>query len=445
MSTSLARIATETQNQWKKRAFQWASFACVFLLFLSGREAKAGNDEGIPIGVEASLLGGAVTARVSEASAAWYNPAGIAHSNRTTVNLNVSVYGIDIRTNDALIVTSEGTRAEANFINWKLVPSAFGVVRKISPRLNVALVLFVPTTSDFMFQTQAQDKSGHYVTAASSIGSSYYAGLSAGWRLAKNLRFGTTAFGIYRWSYRSTLITANSDESTLSGSEVMSDSRYGLSLNTGFQWDMTKKITLGMSVMTPSVILASSESQTLVLDDASGHEASVVESADIDPYLFAPPKLRLGIHTLLSEEWELELETSFSSAIHPASQTTIQTGGFDDSLSRRFLYNVAVGGLYHYDENLSFGGGVFSDRNPWEQGGLNYYGFTTGFRFHKHYKMEKGQSLTIESSVGGRYAYGSGDGLTLSIDPNGTMSTAVTEGSSRVHELSLNLGSAVHF
>lgn len=423
----------------------WRVFLSSFLLLVAAQEAQAGNDEGIPIGIQASLLGGAVTARVSEAGAAWYNPAGIAHNDNTTVNLNVSVYGIDIRTNDSLIVTPDGTAAEAKFINWKLVPSAFGVLRQVNKNLSVALVMFVPVTTDYMLQTEAEDESGTYVAAATTIGSSYYAGVSAGWPLLDNLRFGATVFGIYQSSYGSNVVSTNSDDRTLTNSGIQSESLYGLSVNTGFQWDITKRQTLGMSIMTPSIILASSTSRTLVTETEAGQESSVTKNRDIDPYLFSPPKLRVGLHSRVGKKWEIDVDASFSSAVNSGQIPDAQGTLIDNPLARRFLWNVAVGGFYHHSEDMTFGSGLFSDRNPWLSGGLNFFGLTTGFRFKKDYKMEKGNLLTIESSIGGRYAYGSGGGATLAIDSDGSVEETVTENSSRVHELSLNVGSAVHF
>ena len=74
-------------------AFAW--LITIAASWLSGPVAYAGNDDGVLVGGQAALTGGAVTATTSDGTAAWYNPAGLAQLQRPSLDLNASVYGFN--------------------------------------------------------------------------------------------------------------------------------------------------------------------------------------------------------------------------------------------------------------------------------------------------------------------------------------------------------------
>jgi hypothetical protein len=63
----------------------------VLSLLATGR-VFAGNDDELFVGNQAALMGGAVSATVSDLSATWYNPAGLGNAERDQVDVSATVY-----------------------------------------------------------------------------------------------------------------------------------------------------------------------------------------------------------------------------------------------------------------------------------------------------------------------------------------------------------------
>src|SRR6187200_740126 len=93
--------------------------------------AHAGNDDGVLLGQQAMLTGGAVTAIVSDGASAWYNPAGLGLAQRNQLDVTGSVYGVNIYKVEAAFVLPDGTNADASMTDWVLVPSVLSFVREL--------------------------------------------------------------------------------------------------------------------------------------------------------------------------------------------------------------------------------------------------------------------------------------------------------------------------
>ena len=75
--------------------------------------AHAGNDDGVLLGEQAMITGGAVTAIVSDGASAWYNPAGLGLSQRNRLDVTGSVYGVNIYRVKSAFALPDGTTANA--------------------------------------------------------------------------------------------------------------------------------------------------------------------------------------------------------------------------------------------------------------------------------------------------------------------------------------------
>jgi hypothetical protein len=399
-------------------------------------------------------MGGAVTASDMGAGAAWYNPGGLAHDVSTKLEANVSVYGLELWSAEDAVTTSDGGSAPAKFTNWQLVPSTFAIIKNLAKDLNGAFVVLVPRTTDAVSQIQAVDANGEVVSGEIVIGTAYYFGLGLGWQPREGLRLGATLFGLYSWSYESNAAGLQTTDGHLSLSELLSESTFGLRANVGLQWDISRQITVGASVMSPSLTLLTTNDRTSVATGVMGgtplYDSQVASESYWGVNSFDPLKVRLGLLGRLHERFEMEGNVSVSLPNNPKPATPYDADreealDLPDPYERRWLVNGAVGGLYHVSDETTLGAGIFTDLNPWSHHGFNYFGATFGYESITTFELKDGSKFQFSTTLGARYAYGQGkfSSTTVATDPSDP--TETVERTAHTHELSLNVGSSIRF
>src|SRR6516165_6032428 len=99
--------------------------AFVLTVLVAGR-AGAQNADGILLGAEAALTGGAVLATAHDAAGAYYNPAGLAALPASTLQVSGSVYQLSsVRLGSFVRTTLPWTRLDQTLTatDWNTVPS----------------------------------------------------------------------------------------------------------------------------------------------------------------------------------------------------------------------------------------------------------------------------------------------------------------------------------
>src|SRR5262245_39643489 len=114
------------------------------LLSLAAAPARAGNDEGVPLGDDAALTGNAVAAMVSDGSSLVYNPAGLARAARDQVDVSATATLLRFYAVPGLVADTAGRQADGNFTEFLSVPAAVSYVRPLDQRLRIGFGLFVP-------------------------------------------------------------------------------------------------------------------------------------------------------------------------------------------------------------------------------------------------------------------------------------------------------------
>jgi hypothetical protein len=414
--------------------------------WLGATVAHAGNDDGVLVGGQAALTGGAVTATVSDGTAAWYNPAGLAHLQRPSLDLNASVYGFNWVSAQDLLTVPDGTQKGASVIDWVLLPAALSYSRVLSPRVVASFGIFIPKTSDFTLQEYVADSQGtRWTVGFDRLQKEYDYILTTAVRLSDTLRVGFALHGIYLSTEETTLIGAGSTEDDSAPFLVDSSHRttgdYGARVGLGIQWAPRADVEAGISMQTPTLTgLRQVSSASLTASAAEGgvhNFASANENGLKSVWeLSTPLAVRAGV-AFTRDRAQLLVDGTLTSSLKSD----------ESALSRKWHGNARFACLWRVSNQLAAGMGVFSDLNATNVPSANYIGAAGGLRLTSDYRIEEGQRpLTFITTLGGRYAYGFGEIAGVRISAEGESLTREEQAvAAHAHELAFNLGWAVTF
>ena len=231
--------------------------------------AHAGNDDGVLLGEQAMITGGAVTAIVADGASAWYNPAGLGQSSRNRFDVTGSVYGVNIYRVKSAFALPDGTTANAAMTDWVLVPSVLSFVRELGNDWVATVGIFIPRTHDFDLRTQVHKETGEIFagTISSQLRENDYM-MAVAKRLGPNLRLGVSAAGVYISRRDFVQIGFGSpdapDAGFYNGSSSTTVSNYGVRLTLGMQWNPAPDWDLGLSIQSPVLTGWSDISRTVL-------------------------------------------------------------------------------------------------------------------------------------------------------------------------------------
>ena len=425
------------------RALAWQVF-CFLALWTT--QAHAGNYEGILVGSDAVLTGGAVTATVGDGTAAWYNPAGIARVDKQSFDVNASVYGIGIFTADPFATVAGGTSQEAGTTDWQLIPSVLSYARELSPTMVAAFSIIIPRTTDYDFRASAQTPDGgRWSLGIDTLGNEYDYILSLGFRLGHDLRLGFSVDGIY-FSTENVIQVARGQPdadgtpfASFSSHTKLGD--YGLRLGAGLQWTPSSRLNLGLSLQTPTLTGYRSTFSTTTnaaMRAGSPSQFDLVEKDEMTPVweLSTPLSVRFGAAYKVGRT-QLLLDGSIYSPLDSSVR----------ALDRKLTGNVRLGCLVALSELLSFGVGAFTDLNGFKHGAaVDFAGLAGGARLAKRYRLaEGGRTVEVTTTLAGRYAYGWGKANGVDFQGGDPSAYTLTTVPMTAHELAFNLAGGVSF
>lgn len=423
--------------------------------------AYAGNDEGVLIGNEAAMTGGAVSAVTSDGSAMWYDPAGIAAVTRGQLDLSGSATVLRIADTPRLLSSeTTGRAADGGYFEVIGIPSAVTLVRLLDSRLAFGFGIFTPQLTNHTDRVGLTDTvdglTSRWQLVQQENTQSTYAGLSLGYRLSSNVRIGATLFGLYRQQTTSTHFfggatdAAGNDVFAAGSSSLSSLQSVGVELAVGMQWDVVPGVTLAAALRTPDLQLGSlfrSTSASIMTTHGGALLFDPTDMSGLVPNvgIVAPTRLRLGLAFRGRHSW-LGIDADIA---HELIVPEL-------NIERRWVVNVHVGGRMWIDENLSIGAGLFTDVSPtrritqYGQTQIDFFGGSLGLEIHTPHELgpdEHAETIVFAQTFAFRYAVGVGriGGLSFS-EASPTMQTAdVSVTSTTVHELSLHIGSALYF
>lgn len=429
------------------------------LVLLPAAAARAGNDDGVLLGNEAAMTGGAVGAISSDATGAWYNPAAVAGAERDSVDLSGSATTLRLADTPTLIrSTLTGNAADGGYFELLGIPSAIALSRRIDPEWTFALGIWVPSltshTDRVNLDDPVLDSTARWQLVQQESTQSYYAGLTFAVEVLPTLRLGFTAYGLYRSTTLTTQffggIVAGDTTTLIRGlSQLSSLQSAGIELAAGLQWEPLRGLHLGLSVRSPGLQLGSlyRATTTAVFADADGLFFAPESSDALAPNLgvVTPTRIRVSAAYRFERGW-IGVDVDLQHALQVPEL----------AIDRRWVVNGRLGGRFWPEPNLSIGAGLFTDLSPqrrpqiFGQTDVDFLGGTVGLELRTPHLLGEGErvgSLVFSQTFALRYAAGVGTIGGLAFDPSvaGENAATVTVTGTQIHELSLHLGSALYF
>jgi hypothetical protein len=208
---------------------------------------------------------------------------------------------------------------------------------------------------------------------------------------------------------------------------------------------------VGFALRSPSVLLATALAGSSVEGSATTEPSTAnLQTTDLGD-------LVIGVHTARPFRARLGVAWAWGTS-WVGVEGDIQPGLTEETIgvSRQTTFNVRAGGVVEVAAQTWLGFGAFTDRSADSivtsliASRIDYYGVTVGLRFdHPHdlSASERARTVVFSTTIGLRYAYGTGDIGGVIFDrmpaasPPGRNSTV----SATVHELGVHLGSTVYF
>ncbi|MGB8224181.1 MAG: hypothetical protein WCF10_16445 [Polyangiales bacterium] len=369
----------------------------VLLFVTNGTSADDTHYRSVPIGAHAIGLAGAFAGVVDDASAAFYNPSGLAHGGARGIAGGLTINAWDrLQVNNAFQNPNAVDSATAK--TGRTIPVFIGAALTFGPtdaleRKKFALALSVvePNSSRDGFTVQLRSDAIE-LTDSYSVGASDRAtwyGLSFASRIDLKQSIGGSLYVSQRNLNQAEVGLAlgggtpvSSDPATFVGTSTAANTAnlnfnaYHFVLRFGWLYQIKPQVQVGVMLQPPGIPLkqrANVTSQGFFTDNA-GPNAPVTTRAyfydeEVNANLPIPMELRGGLQYWAAEKIMLALDAMFYSPVRSGQRAKVAgpvpTGPtglfFDNDTARRAIANVALGGDFFISKKVMIEAGFFTD------------------------------------------------------------------------------------
>lgn len=392
------------------------------------------------VGQIQGLEAGAFTARASDSSSNWYNPAGLSRAERTSLNASSSAYGWTR-------VSADMGGQSVGETTTSAVPQFFGVVIA-SPimhtnKLRVGFSLTQETAWTPVLQQQISNAiaTGNQRVTYSirdNFGVSL-PGLAAGyhpegpWRFGASLALVSTDYLNDEYASEQQLSTT-SQANQIRSSQV-SASSVGATIGLGAQYELSQNWRAGLMIRSPSLTLWGSSK--INYESLTSTGGVTTDTNFYDPSARFRYRLPLAANfgiAYVAHGFEVEGDLRYHAPVSNYSvfssdqpiTTTSNSGGAPTTTSQDFsdiqvafrnVVNFSIGGKYTLSPSVDLHGGFYSSYSPVKDQG------NAVFRKIDLYGITFGSSVTVRNvsgSLGAAYEFGSSDPYTVINSLTGT-------------------------
>ncbi|MFI5182335.1 MAG: hypothetical protein ACHQPI_13190 [Thermoanaerobaculia bacterium] len=305
-----ASLAAVAVFLWTGRALAEASPDAGTQVFLPANVLLP-NNESLPVGALGGLEGNAFTARTNDATAPWFNPAGLARTTSSSASVSAGTFRF-------VTVKPEGTESTGSSI--ESLPAAVGFVLKAPlAKKNWTFGFSVARTAAWSQETdfqyiQGTDLRQRTTSSADADFNRTTLALTAGWTKGGMWRFGGGLLvdilnlrSVQSLTYRretGTYVETGVASTRASGSQGT------LRLGLGAQADLSEQVKLGVTLRTPGVCIFPGATYTADLvyqNGAASTQASFFDSQTASFRYKLPFEAVVGL-AWVSHSFEIEVD-----------------------------------------------------------------------------------------------------------------------------------------
>ncbi|MCC6751139.1 MAG: hypothetical protein IT371_26025 [Deltaproteobacteria bacterium] len=341
------------------------------------------------MGDRAAGLGGAFTALSDDGSGIYYNPAGLAEAEHSSISITAAVYGWATRT-DRLGNTGVNADDRA-FVNYPTTTIWTQRVRKGRPdgvgRIQLAAALLSPSSAverrRLFYRTDlggATPAVANVVNMLVSEDDTLWFGLGMGAKVARRVSLGVSVFGTMRNGVRQyhnlTLLTVSQAEGTddfgLADRADLRFTQWGLVAQAGAVVSATTRLRFGAAFRTPVFQLASSTHLNTIFIDRPNDRLQV-SGQELGARFQArqPWKATVGAAYAVPRRWAATLDVSLHGPVGRYAVLEVDppfTPAEIYPMTKRMVVQVNAGAELYLGRYVPLRAGFFTNLSSWDGG-----------------------------------------------------------------------------
>ena len=257
-------------------------------VLVSPANAWASNTEEVNAGLDVTLTGGAVVANVYTGASLWYNPAGIARTDKPSLELAGITMNMQIVRNPGLLTIDSDPpgKSEGSGFNFAVIPQALTFTIVLKENLKLGIGLFNSSVRREFVTEQATSPVGTTPAVNTFTGRNSKVDL---FHISSGLagEFGKRQKVLFGGAFDIVIANARVDDSytvfydggvagQVSSGDVRTQTGFGFQLKAGIQWVPIPKVRIGLSIASPSYVFA-------LLERFANHYNQAPPAGTVDP------------------------------------------------------------------------------------------------------------------------------------------------------------------
>lgn len=435
-----------------------------FAMLLVSSTARAGNSDEVNAGVDVTLTGGVVVAKVSSGASLWYNPGGLARFEDASFELTGVTLRMSAVKAPGLLTLETGEQSSERRFDISFIPEALTFTLPLK-KLQLGIGLFNSSIRQQLVQQRvshpgdpvALTPPAQWNAGASSRIDHFHVsvGVASAFDKRKQKALVGGAFdlviGINRVDRLIAGLYDGGREGLVSDSSLLNEAGFGLQVKGGVQWIPIPEVRIGLSISTPTYLFVVFERLTAnqsfappgsSTEDPQG-ENTFVRGVRGGWFGSEPGTLRFGVAYVGHWGWvegDLVVDFRLRSSRFLFNQRTVPNG------------RVAV--VFNASRFVKIGVGAFTDLSQTKDlidvadRQIDFFGAHVGLLFTNYDSKPETSGekpdddrTYITVAIGFRYAHGRGDILGLVLpafyDPDAIETGLVA---AKVNDIEINFG-----